>query len=208
MTAAPSGAGVIPCQPKFSVAGKGKGQGFGDPRHLWRHLVRDSSASADLQLSLESKLLERLDTAGSTLFNLTWRAQDYSVGKAVLGACKRRCAAPETAAVLRGRQQQQGIGKVHRGDRYKGLRLDLPAAVKLASWPTPTKMPYPVRLTDSGEVLTGCSCRDGKFRPVEPSTSPLAHGSAKRVGRLRGYGNAIVAPVATGFVQSYMELER
>ncbi len=36
-------------------------------------------------------------------------------------------------------------------------------------------------------------CRDGKWRPVEPSTFPLAHGAPSRVGRLRAYGNAINA---------------
>lgn len=37
-------------------------------------------------------------------------------------------------------------------------------------------------------------CRDGKARPVEPGAQPLAHGAPARVGRLRGYGNAIVRP--------------
>ena len=45
-------------------------------------------------------------------------------------------------------------------------------------------------------------CRDGKWRPVEPGTSPLAHGAPARVGRLRGYGNAIVAPQAAAFVEA------
>ena len=49
-------------------------------------------------------------------------------------------------------------------------------------------------------------CRDGKWRPVEPSTFPLAHGSPARVGRLRGYGNAIAAPVAQTFIESVMEI--
>jgi DNA (cytosine-5)-methyltransferase 1 len=49
-------------------------------------------------------------------------------------------------------------------------------------------------------------CRDGKWRPVEPSTFPLAHGSPARVGRLRGYGNAIAAPVAEEFISSVMEI--
>jgi len=48
-------------------------------------------------------------------------------------------------------------------------------------------------------------CRDGKWRPVEPGTFPLAHGSAARVGRLRGYGNAIVAQAAQTFIESFME---
>ena len=47
-------------------------------------------------------------------------------------------------------------------------------------------------------------CRDGKWRPVEPSTFPLAHGAAERVGRLRGYGNAINAEAAQAFVESVM----
>ncbi|NII59798.1 DNA cytosine methyltransferase [Sphingomonas aerolata] len=50
-------------------------------------------------------------------------------------------------------------------------------------------------------------CRDGKWRPVEPGTFPLAHGAANRVGRLRGYGNAIVGPVAQGFIEAVMAAE-
>ncbi len=50
-------------------------------------------------------------------------------------------------------------------------------------------------------------CRDGKWRPVEPGTFPLAHGAAARVGRLRGYGNAIVAPAAQAFIEAYLEVE-
>lgn len=48
-------------------------------------------------------------------------------------------------------------------------------------------------------------CRDGKWRPVEPGTFPLAHGATARVGRLRGYGNAIVAPQAQAFIEAVME---
>jgi DNA (cytosine-5)-methyltransferase 1 len=48
-------------------------------------------------------------------------------------------------------------------------------------------------------------CRDEKYRPVEPGTFPLAHGVPNRVGRLRGYGNAIVPQVAAEVVRAYME---
>lgn len=44
------------------------------------------------------------------------------------------------------------------------------------------------------------ACRDDKARPVEPGSFPLAHGVANRVGRLRAYGNAIVAQVAAAFI--------
>lgn len=47
-------------------------------------------------------------------------------------------------------------------------------------------------------------CRDGKFRPVEPGTQPLANGIPARVGLLRGYGNAIVPQVAAEFIKAFM----
>jgi DNA (cytosine-5)-methyltransferase 1 len=51
-------------------------------------------------------------------------------------------------------------------------------------------------------------CRDGKARPVEPGTFPLAHGVSARVGRLRAYGNAIVPQVAAELIIAYMGLQR
>ncbi|MFI9652812.1 DNA cytosine methyltransferase [Guyparkeria halopsychrophila] len=48
-------------------------------------------------------------------------------------------------------------------------------------------------------------CRDGKWRSVEPGTFPLAHGAPARVGRLRAYGNGIVAPAAKEVIEAYME---
>ncbi|EOL9163628.1 DNA cytosine methyltransferase [Escherichia coli] len=47
-------------------------------------------------------------------------------------------------------------------------------------------------------------CRDGKWRPVKPGISPLANGVAGRVGQLRAYGNAIVAPVGEAFIKAYL----
>jgi DNA (cytosine-5)-methyltransferase 1 len=60
----------------------------------------------------------------------------------------------------------------------------------------------------AGSFWSACDwlpCIDGKARPVEPGTFPLAHGVAARVGRLRAYGNAIVAPAAEAFIQAYRE---
>jgi DNA (cytosine-5)-methyltransferase 1 len=49
-------------------------------------------------------------------------------------------------------------------------------------------------------------CRDGKWRPVQPGTFPLVDGAPARVGRLRGYGNAIVAQVAAEFIKATAEV--
>ena len=48
-------------------------------------------------------------------------------------------------------------------------------------------------------------CRDGQSRRIEPGLCPLAHGVPGRVGRLRGYGNAIVPQVAAKFIRASME---
>jgi len=50
-------------------------------------------------------------------------------------------------------------------------------------------------------------CRDGKWRCVEPGTFPLADGITARVGKVRAYGNAIVAPLAAEFIGSFMDGE-
>jgi DNA (cytosine-5)-methyltransferase 1 len=51
-------------------------------------------------------------------------------------------------------------------------------------------------------------CRDGKSRPTQPGLFPLAHGIPGRVGRLRGYGNAIVPQVAAEFIWAYLDVAR
>jgi len=69
-------------------------------------------------------------------------------------------------------------------------------------------------------------CRDGKWRPVEssvqrmvdglsdelvrgcnisPACNPLAKDQEARTMRLKGYGNAIVPPLAAEFIKAYME---
>ena len=60
---------------------------------------------------------------------------------------------------------------------------------------------YQVGWDDSDWLL----CKDEKWRPVESGTSPLADGISVRVGRLRGYGNAIVPQVAAEVIRGFME---
>ena len=52
--------------------------------------------------------------------------------------------------------------------------------------------------------LTGA---DGKARRAQPGLPLLAHGVPGRVGRLRAYGNAIVAPLAAQVIAAFMDAE-
>lgn len=48
-------------------------------------------------------------------------------------------------------------------------------------------------------------CQDGLFRPVEGGTFPLAHENSARLGRLRGYGNALDRKTAANFIGAYLD---
>jgi DNA (cytosine-5)-methyltransferase 1 len=47
-------------------------------------------------------------------------------------------------------------------------------------------------------------CRDGKFRIIEPSIPLLVNGISSGMGRLRGFGNAIIPPLAASFIQDFL----
>ena len=56
---------------------------------------------------------------------------------------------------------------------------------------------------DDAECLLGS---DGKTRRVKPGVRLLVDGVPNRVGRLRGYGNAIVPPLAAEVIKAFMEV--
>lgn len=49
-------------------------------------------------------------------------------------------------------------------------------------------------------------CWDGRARPVEPGAPPVADGLSNRMGRIRGYGNAIVPQLAARFIEASTRL--
>jgi DNA (cytosine-5)-methyltransferase 1 len=84
-------------------------------------------------------------------------------------------------------------------------------------------------LANAWTDLDWLPCRDGKARPTQSSVlgifdglpaelgyvrdpsgqthlSPLVSGTTNRVGRLRGYGNAIVPQVAAAFIRAYLDI--
>lgn len=48
-------------------------------------------------------------------------------------------------------------------------------------------------------------CADGKVRPVEPGTSPVAPSLPGRVGQLRAYGNSVNPEVTAAFITAALE---
>lgn len=102
-----------------------------------------SSASAALQLSLESRLRVKTQTLGSTLYKMTWKAWDTGSGRSRsrLRASVRRTSEtgstgwPTPTAAL----AEKGV-RTFEGGLIEAMRNhgpDLAAAACLAGWPTP-----------------------------------------------------------------------
>lgn len=66
------------------------------------------------------------------------------------------------------------------------------------------RVEFPDPLANEWSGADWLLCKDGRFRAVAPWTFPLADGVQNRVGRLRGYGNAIVPRVGAEFLAAFM----
>ena len=69
--------------------------------------------------------------------------------------------------------------------------------------------PYPGRPSQTDSFWAAADwlwCRDGRWRPAEPGTFPLAHGVSGRVALIKGYGNAIVPQVAATFIRAALNV--
>src|SRR5690606_15659525 len=106
-----------------------------------------SSASAALQSSLASRLMQRFDTAGSTLFKLTWKWTDTPSGGRIcrLRASARRTGGSDcgswptpTASELGGELRIKADRQTRDPTQPGSYRQQLGRTVTLASWPTPT----------------------------------------------------------------------
>ena len=104
-----------------------------------------SSASADLQQSLESKLRARLDENGSPEYALTWKRWDMPSGLPIcaLRASARRISGNGSTGAPKGWTTPQAHDVSPRGRGQKARHgtkhgcADLNADAALAGWPTP-----------------------------------------------------------------------
>jgi DNA (cytosine-5)-methyltransferase 1 len=208
--------GSCPCQP-FSAAGK-RG-GTADERHLWPalfHLLREckpatffgeqvaskdglawfDTVQADLEGSQYTVGAADLCSAGFGAPHIRQRL--YFVGSLDYSPNPRHNSARECdgrPSLLTTRPEQPGIAG---GLEYpKGEQVGIPGC------------PRQPRETNGFWAATEwIKCVDNRTRPIEPGTFPLAHGATNRVGKLRGYGNALTAEVAKGFIEAFLEVER
>lgn len=186
----------------------------------------NSLSSADLTLSLGNKLKARLNTDGSILFKMTWKEKVTALGLPVslLRASVRRTSDTDCTS-WRSPQRSDGEGGGDGNTTRDSGQIQTEgrsAFSKLADDLDTGSQGWLCGRSDEGRQdqhghtgrygTTGfwgaadwIDCKDGKTRPVEPSTFPLAYGAPARVGRLRAYGNAIVPQAAQAFIEAYLE---
>ena len=138
-------------------------------------------------------------------------------GRGAVGQADRECSGLEVERKQQARGQRApaersgavgelGDAGIPGGGRHTGA---VPRAQGGGEWRDPRRVAdEPVVAGPDGNPWAICEwipCRDGKSRPVEPGTFPLAHGISGRVGRLRAYGNAIVPQVAAEVIGAFME---
>jgi DNA (cytosine-5)-methyltransferase 1 len=198
--------GSCPCQP-FSAAGK-RG-GTADERHLWPafyHLICECSP----RIIFGEQVASKDGLAWFSTVSADLEAKAYAVGGVDL--CSAGFGAPHI------RQRLYFVADSERSQ----LRTSRSGSLGTASSEVQGANGQRKRLrNDIGEygafgdgLVNGfwreaewIPCRDGKYRPIEPGSSPLATGITNRVGKLRGYGNALTVPVAQGFIEAYLEAE-
>lgn len=221
----PAWTGSCPCQP-FSAAGKGKG--FADERHLWPsffYLIEKCRPPAVFGEQVGScDGLSWLDIVQADLEGLGYacgaiitpaagygaphqRHRLYFVANDGSGGCDTSIAGntrKESAAQPNGDDASGcgGAGGALADTSSKGLE-GRPGRTE--SERESTSVPGPTSGFWSDAIWL--PCKDGKTRPTKPGIFPLAHGAAGRVGRLRGYGNCIVAPQAIEFVRAFMDYQ-
>lgn len=193
----PAWTGSCPCQP-FSAAGKGRG--FADERHLWpawHHLIQ---ACRPAHIFGE----QVANGAGGTWLDLVFTdlaCSGYAIGAADL--CSAGVGAPNI------RQRYGFVAHAHDAERRAEV-----TGRNYRDWPSSRWSQVNGDPSERGahDAVRGfwrgaewLVCGDGKRRPVEAGTFPLAARNPSTLGSLRAYGNALNAETWAAFVGAYID---
>jgi len=127
------------------------------------------------------------------------------VNAARVGAEKSRLKSCYDSADIGGLGNANGQGPQRHAGDGGAARREGPGGYRGYDGSDAEQKPIPGPTNGFWKYVDWLGCRDGKWRPVEPGTFPLAYGAPARVGRLRAYGNAINAYQAQIFIESAME---
>src|SRR5574341_2257412 len=161
-----------------------------------------SSPCSNPSQCLANKLRAKTDLLGSTLFKLTWKQRVTPSGRSIpaLRASGHRTSGSGSEASQVRQREPGGISDMGNSELHGSSTEREPGRAQDERRMLQSQGPGAVNgFWSDAEWLP---CIDGKARAVEPSTFPLAHGATARVGRLRAYGNAIVAPQAAEFIRA------
>lgn len=179
--------GSCPCQP-FSSAGKQRAAD--DERHLWPaffRLIRECRPG----IVFGEQVAGHAGYAWWDAVATDLESEGYAVAAADLGA--HSVGAPHI------RQRLYWVGHAI------SARLERHGADQAAiGWDGTPGSASETGSVNPWEQIIWLHCSDGKTRPTQSGLFPLAYGLSARVGRLRGYGNAIVPQVAACFVETVM----
>lgn len=224
--------GSCPCQPFSSAGGR---SGFADERHLWpafHHLIRECGFPVVVGEQVASKDgLAWLDLVSADMEGSGYTGGAVDLCAAGFGAPHIRQRLYFAWLADPARQRREGAAERSEQDGGVGFRIGGEAGrmvntylsgehERAPSGQQPlrdvgnvgdeayiSRDPGPVNgfWSDADWLLCRNPAREPEWRAVEAGTFPLAHGVAGRMGLLRGYGNAINAEVAKGFLEAVME---
>lgn len=185
--------GSCPCQPFSSV---GKRRGIEDERHLWPEffrLIQECRPAVIFGEQVASKDgLAWLDSVSADL-----EGEGYTFGASDL------CAAGVGAPHVRQRIYFVAYAHGSMGDPNGEHEEEVSGSRQGEVSPAKRDGNF-----WDGHEWVLCHDQGGgveRWRPIEPGSFPLVDGVPSRVGRLRAYGNSIVAPLAAEFIRAVMD---
>ena len=147
-----------------------------------------SSQQDDLSRLWGSRLQAQMVSSGSTLFRMTWK--------------ERRTPAGRLISALRA-SVRRTLGNV-----CIGVPTPMAGSPATENYNEAGNSDFSRKITSSRGFWADCDRwygTDGKYRPIESGLFPLANGISNRMGKLRGYGNAIVPQLAAEFIEATEE---